>query len=431
MTSSSVVSAGAAPLTAKIARGAPIPTLFAHYGEENIRGSERILLDLLRHVDRTLIEPVVWCNAETMAAATRALGVRTYTSRMPLLLGWDRPRLDVRQYRELRRTADELFDRHAIRVVHANSGAPNQWLVPAARAHRIGLVAHLHAHYVLRDRCTLLLHRAPTVVGCTQAVVEPLALDGVARERLHVIPNGVDVERLERGDATRLRAALNIDRSETVVACIGALIPIKGFDLAIRAAREMKLRGACPIFLIIGRGPEERALRELAASCGVADRVRFIGARDDVGAILRDACDVVLVPSRVEGFGLTVAEAAMFGVPAIASDAPGLRETIVDGVTGRLVPGESPLAIADALELYCRDARLRHADGQRARQHARRNFTVERMVADLSALYVRSASGAIPVSAGGDAGWRPWRQLGANWLGNRMAKVVRHQRRAT
>lgn len=401
-----------------------IPILFAHYGEENIRGSERILLDLLRHIDRDRIEPIVWCNAETMAEATRELDIVTYTSRMPLLLGWDTPRLDLRQYRELRRTALSLFDQHAIQAVHANSGAPNQWLVPAARSRGIGLVAHLHAHYVLRDRCTLLLHQAPIIVGCTEGVVAPLAADGVARDRLHVIANGVDVERLGRGDASGLRAALNIAPGESVVACIGALIPLKGFDLAIRAAGELMARGRCPVFLIIGRGPEERALRELASSLGVADRVRFLGARHDVGAILRDACDLVLVPSRLEAFGLTVAEAAIFGVPAIASNAPGLRETIVDGVTGRIVPGESPLAIADAVDAYCRDADARRQAGARARERALALYTIGRMVEQFESIYERLASRMNRLDSRQPVHLGPWRTLGAKWIGNRVRRIV-------
>lgn len=425
MTSSCVSSATAATRRASSGSARPVPILFAHYGEENIRGSERILLDLLRHLDRATIEPVVWCNTETMANATRELGIRTYTSRMPLLLGWDKPRLDVQQYRELRRVALELFDRHAIQVVHANSGAPNQWLVPAARSRRIGLVAHLHAHYVLRDRCTLLLHRAPVIVGCTQAVVDPLATDGVSRDRLRVIPNGVDVDRLEKGDATGLRGALRIEASETVVACVGALIPLKGFDLAIRAAAELRSRGTCPTFLIIGRGPEERALRELAAALGVADKVKFLGARSDVGAILRDACDLVLVPSRLEAFGLTVAEAAMFGLPAITSDAPGLRETIIEGVTGRRVNGESPVAIADAVEQYCRDPHSRRGAGRRAREHARQHFTIERMVEQFVLLYAELASNRVPAVASGEAAWAPWGRLGATFVGNRLRRIVR------
>lgn len=405
--------------------GRPLPVLFAHYGEENIRGSERVLLDLLRHLDRGTVKPVVWCNAETMAAATRELGIPTYTSRMPLLLGWDRPHFDVRQYRNLGRTARTIFERHTIRVVHANSGAPNQWLVPAARSRGIGLLAHLHAHYVLRDRCTLRLHQAPIVVGCTRAVVEPFALDGVSRHRLQVIPNGVDVERLDNGDATGLRSGLNIESDETVVACIGALIRLKGFDIAIRAARELMERGVRAVFLVIGRGPEEGALRDLAAALGVGDRVRFLGARNDVGAILRDACDVVLVPSRLEAFGLTVAEGAMFGIPAVASDAPGLRETIIDGVTGRLVAGESPIAFANALEEYCRDQRRRIDAGRRSREHARAHFTVERMVEQFAKLYGELAAGSIPSNPSREGNLRPWRKLGAHWIGNRLRRPTR------
>ena len=113
------------------------PVLFVHWGEEGIRGSERVLLDLLKSIDRRRFTPILWCNAETMASSARALDVPTHVSRMPILLGWDAPRLDISGYRALVAQGKDMIREFGVRLVHANSGAPNQWMVPAARSARV------------------------------------------------------------------------------------------------------------------------------------------------------------------------------------------------------------------------------------------------------------------------------------------------------
>lgn len=406
---------------------APTPVFFAHYGEDGIRGSERVLLDLFAHLDRDRFAPLLWCNQEGMASAARALGVETRVTPMPILAGWSAPRFELAEHWRLRREARECLARRGIRMVHANSGAPNQWLVPASRRMRIGYLTHLHAHYVLRDRCTMLLHRAQAIAGCSAGVLEPFAHDGVERERLHTIPNGVDVERIAVGDATRLRAELGIAPSRVVVTAAGALIPLKGFDVLIRAMQLLTARGVPASLLIAGAGPEERALRRMADHCGVAAHVHWLGQRNDLGAILRDATDIVAVPSRQEAFGLTVAEGAVFGVPAVASDIPGLRETVTTGhLGGLLAPAGDVSELADAIETLARDTDARRAMGVAARTYARQHFTVQVMVERLEALYSQLAAttrAPTPASSRGSS-LQPWRRLGAQWMQNRLRGAV-------
>lgn len=398
----------------------PLPILFAHYGEEGIRGSERVLLDLLRHLDLDTFVPTVWCNAETMASATFALGVETRLTPMPILCGWSAPRFELAANHRLRREARAFIRQRSVHLVHANSGAPNQWLVPAARSCATRYVTHLHAHYVLRDRCTMLLHQAPTIVGCTEAVVAPFVADGISPERVRVIPNGVDEERLNEGNALGMRQHLGIAPTALVVVAAGALIALKGYDVLIRTARVLKERGSRAVFLLAGSGPEEAALRALARDLGVEGRVHFLGARRDVGAIFRDVADVVMAPSRQEAFGLTVAEAALFGVPAVASDIPGLRETVLGGhVGGVLSDSGAPHDFADAIERLERDPALRLLMGQAAQAYARDNFTVRAMVRRFEELYGTS------VRQWGAMHWSPWRRLGAQWVRNRVSALTR------
>src|SRR3982750_571353 len=172
------------------------PVMFVHWGDEGIRGSERVLLDLLKNLDRQRFRPILWCNASTMASAARELDVPARVTRMPILLGWDAPRFDLSGYRALVAQAKALILEFGVRLVHANSGAPNQWMVPASRTARVPMLAHLHAIYGFRERCTLLLHQVPVIVGCSDAVVRPFRADRMASTRLRVIHNGVDPNRL-------------------------------------------------------------------------------------------------------------------------------------------------------------------------------------------------------------------------------------------
>lgn len=409
------------------ARG-PVPIFFAHYGDDGIRGSERVLLDILAHLDRARYLPLLWCNRDVMADAARSLDVETRVTPMPILGGWSAPRFELGEHMRLRREARDFIQRRGIRVVHANSGAPNQWLVPATRGLHVGYLTHLHAHYVLRDRCTLLLHQAYAIAGCSRGVLEPFEADGVDGERLHVVPNGVDVARILRGDASSLRAELGIPQSRTVVTAAGALIPLKGFDVLIRAMGMLKARGEEIALLLIGSGPEEAVLRQLASDCDVADDVHFLGARADLGAIFRDATDVVVVPSRQEAFGLTVAEAAMFGVPAVASDVPGLRETVCAGHVGGLLvwPGAAG-ELADAISELSRKPAMRRWMGEEARAHAIRNFTVETMVLRMDALYASLVESHLQQRSGlpRSVRWHPWRKLGRQWVQNRLRRAER------
>lgn len=143
-----------------------------------------------------------------------------------------------------------------------------------------------------------------------------------------VIPNGIASEFFEnqrkpaqprvRGEALNLLAIGRLDRR-------------KQFDVAIRAVSlrpETRLN-------IVGVGPDEQLLRQLVSELGLEDRVRFLGARPDV-RILLDDHDALLSSSLYEGFGLAAAESIVRGRPVIAPDVSGLREVVLDGVSGLL-----------------------------------------------------------------------------------------------
>ena len=184
---------------------------------------------------------------------------------------------------------------------------------------------------------------------------------GVAAGRITVAPNAVDPAIF--GSARRSRA----DGTVRLLA-VGRLALEKGIDTLLRAADGL------PVDVVLaGTGPEEERLRELAGP-----NVRFLGnvARDELPALYADA-DALVLPSRSEPWGMTLNEAALAGLPLVATTAAGgAWELIEDGVNGFRVPADDPAALRAALQRLVADADFRQAAGRRSREIAAR-FTPE------------------------------------------------------
>ena len=367
---------------------APTTVLYVHGGGHWIRGSERCLLDLIAGVDRSRFTPVLWCDGDGLAAAAADLGVAVerYSggaavaeSRMP-------PRALVR-------AARALLARYGVGLVHANDMPTVKWLLPATRAARVPLLAHLHLLSDRDERCFVGLHQVALAVGVSHAAVRGLIDDGEPPERVTVIHNGVDPRRLERGDATGLRAALGVGPAAVVSTAVTSLIAIKANDVLLEAfalLRRDEAQGAAEHhLLLVGDGRDRAALEARAAALGVVDRAHFLGERADAGAILRDASDLAVSASRMEAFPLNTLEAAYFGLPVVASGIAAHRESVRDGETGVLVAADDPAAFAAALRALGADPGRRRALGEAGRARVRAEFLVEHYVRAFEAAYDR------------------------------------------
>jgi len=363
----------------------PLPILFTHFGDEWIRGSEVLLLDLLSALNKDQVYPVVWCNGAAMAEACRSAGYPTYHDEFRHMFDYGSPKPSPSLYFSLIRKCRALCRKHHIRVLHANSLAPAQWLVPAGMAERIPVLAHLHIDYLRRSRYALLLHAAALVVGVSKQVIEGPLDDGVPMERTQVIYNGIDFTRL--GDATQdLRVKLGIPAQAFVIATSGSLIVRKGHDVLIRAFGELLSEPIPPHLLVAGGGPELNGLRELAGALGVADRVHFLGHIDDVVQVYK-AADVFALASRGDAFGLALAEAGHFGLAAVSTRVGGIPEVVIHGQTGLLTPADDVKAFSSALAQMMNDPGLRRRFGEAAVERVKENFTANQMGRQFEKVY--------------------------------------------
>lgn len=187
--------------------------------------------------------------------------------------------------------------------------------------------------------------RAAGLVTVCQALKDVLITLGVPAERVSVLRNGVDLAMFQPpADRVALRDALTI--SGPTLLSVGGLITLKGHDLVIRALAQLPHAR----LLIAGQGPLDHELRALAQTCGVADRVRFLGSVKH--AALREyygAADALVLASSREGWANVLLEAMACGTPVVASDVGGTAEVVTTPAAGVLLRERTPNALADAV----------------------------------------------------------------------------------
>jgi len=166
---------------------------------------------------------------------------------------------------------------------------------------------------------------------------------------------------------------------------IGILDARKGVDTLLAAAAECRTRGVKTELAIVGDGPLRSELSRLTTALGLEDAVRFHGVLTPIEVRCRyEWCDAVIVASRFETFGMTVAEGLASGRPVIATRCGG-PEFIIEPGAGHLVPVGDVLALADAITELAAGAC--HFDPLRARRSIERRFGIDAIAGQLSALY--------------------------------------------
>lgn len=280
-------------------------------------------------------------------------------------------------------------------VVHARSRVP-AWIGYHA-AHRAGVpfVTTVHGFYSPHFFSRIMV-RGDRVIAVSRAVAEyaKASLDADPA-RLRLVPEGIDADRMDLGwNPDRIaagRRALGLRPGDAVAAIIGRITALKGHPVFLDGMAALLREVPDVTALVVGAAPEGRphgeALQARAARLGIADRVVFTGARDDVPELLQ-LCDVVVSCStRPESFGRTLVEAMAAGRPVVATAHGGALDIVDDGVTGRLVPPERPDLLARALAGILAAPDRGRAMGAAGRERVRERFTVDRMVDETLAVY--------------------------------------------
>ncbi len=287
---------------------------------------------------------------------------------------------------------------HAIRIVHTQVLGPDVIGGIAARLAGQTLLFSTkpNMHYVSGQGLSLLrnlpywaaMYLPDQVIAVSEAMRrEVMARLGLSPERVVAIPTGIDVASF---DCPQARAAsrerLGLASDDLAVVYAGRLAGGKGLEVLLEAVQHVAAVEDRIRLVVIGDGPLEARLRELARQPGLVGRTVFTGFRLDVPDLLA-AADMFVLPSLTEGLPQSVMEAMAAGKAVIATSVGGVPELVEPEVTGLLVPPRDVQALASAILRLAGDQTLRESLGAHGRAVARRWFGVERMVEAYDALY--------------------------------------------
>ena len=283
--------------------------------------------------------------------------------------------------------------RHRADIVHLSCGRSGlRRLIRGTGAKHV--ISHVHGfpdEWIddLRARRSLPLRRtyvdaSTHVVACSRWVAQ--AFEGLTR--LTVVPYGIPLPAPNNGEG---RPTGNDD---VVVGFLGRLVPQKGLEYFVAAAKVVLERRERVRFLIAGDGPLREEVERFAASLP-SGRWTLTGAREDADTFMREI-DILAVPSEWEAFGIVAIEAQASRRPVVAFDVDGLPEAVVHGETGLLAPHRDSAALADAIINLVDDASLRAWMGANGRARVAALFSAPGMVRRLSDLYAALINGSMP-----------------------------------
>lgn len=297
-------------------------------------------------------------------------------------------------------TARRLHREHRFDIVHLHFPDPLGQLTAMSLPRSVKRVISWHSD-IIKQRTALALYRpfldsfvrdADAIIGASPqhfSSSRQMAV-GKAGQLREVIPYGFDPAALAWTDAARTRrAALDYEgRGRPAVFAVGRHVYYKGFDVLIRAMREIDAE-----LWLGGRGPMTDTLKRTAHAAGVADRVRFLGFIPDAELVAYfDACDVFCLPSveRAEQFGLVQLEAMHCAKPVVSTRlGTGVEFVNQDGLTGLLVAPNDAGALAAAINRLLSDPRLRARMGEAGRARVAQEFSVRQMIDSTLDLYRR------------------------------------------
>lgn len=354
--------------------------------------------------DTRLVSGMIAAGEASSAHVVEALGLQPQL--IPYMYREISPTRDWRGYREVAR-AMRAFHPHIVHTHAAKAGVLGRL---AASAQQVPVIVHtFHGHVFhsyfspLKTQAFIRIERFLASLSDAIVALSPLQayeLSEVFRiaptHKIRIIPNGFDLTPFTQDTAAKratFRQQYGLTDDMVGIGLVGRLVPIKNHSLFLQAFAQLKAMSSTPVrAFLIGDGELRPELEALCGQLGLshgptaaADVVFTSWIQDVSGPVA--GLDVVALTSLNEGNPVSLVEAQAGGCAVVSTDVGGVRDTVLPGTSGLVVPSQDVAALAQALHVVAADAELRQRMGAAGRAFALKKFSWQRLVADMDALY--------------------------------------------
>lgn len=342
-----------------------------------VGGAEVLLSNLLRRLDRNTISPNLICLKELGYLGEQLAKEITAFSNL-LTCKWD--------FRVLRRLTHLLISHQADAVITVGAGDKMFWGRLAARFAKVPVVCSALHSTGWPDGIgrlnRLLTPWTDAFIGVADAHAEHLRRhERFPNSKVKVIPNGVDINRFRPNSEQRciIRKSLGLPLNCPLIGIVAALRPEKNHGLLVRSAVRILTEHPEAHFLIVGDGTERAHIENQIRELGLQHRFHMLGNRTDTPQILA-ALDVFTLCSLNEANPVSILEALATGIPVVSTNVGSISETVINDVTGLLVPSENACALSRAINSLIHDRSKAKQMGLNGRQHVAQGWSLQSMV---------------------------------------------------
>lgn len=364
-------------------------------GNAIVGGMENYVRNLVRLLPAHLFQVTCLCPYESAVTADlRRMGYSVYVIPMD-----EDPTLRSIQ------TAVGLIQSEKIDLLHAHLPRAHALAGLAGCLTHRPVITTVHGMDVIHDLSIHQMTSTHLIVICQTAYMQALAL-GIPHEKVSLIPNGIDVEKFKpANNAERFRETVGIPDGVPLAGFVGRFSWEKGPDQFIETASHVHKKRPDVHYVMVGEGPMQDELVQMAADRGLKDKVYMPGLWADTSEVY-PAFDVLVQTSRLEGMPLALLEGMACGRPVVCMGVGGVMEIVETGTTGLLsAPGDSE-GLAQALVQLVDNPEKTQNMGRQARQRVEQLFDLRTSVAQTALLFNRLA--------GPDLAWQtlePFEQL--------------------
>lgn len=287
-----------------------------------------------------------------------------------------------------------------IEIIHAHLARDYPIASLAKRIYpKAKLILTRHVLFPMKPVHKLTLNNISKVIAVSNAVEVNLHKI-FPKGKIERIANGIDVEKFVNADREELyrefRFSHNLSFDAKLIGTVGELKKLKGQEDFILAANEIVKKIPASYFIIIGKDNSfdqnfRRKLERLVREFELEEKFTFLNWLEDTAPLL-SALDVFVSPSHSESFGLAILEAMAAGNTIVATETEGAKELLKNDFSGKLVPIENPLKLAEAVCEVLEDSEKRDLFGKNAQKFATENFSLEKMILETEKLYKRVLS---------------------------------------